>query len=218
MANGNTSLREEAVFEFIKQSIREFHHTGAVAPSSRRLARVVTAHLNERGEEPIEILEAGPGTGALTVEIVRHLRPGDHLTLVEINPGFVAHLKKRFESDPLLAPWREQVTIHQGPVQEIEGEDQFAHIVCGLPFNNFQPDMIRTIFETFDRVLKPGGKLSYFEYAGIRVPKAIISSRAERDRLRSVVETISDIRQSWSSRKQLISLNLPPALAHTLWR
>ena len=36
-------------------------------------------------EAPRRILECGPGTGAVTAEIVRQLRPGDQLDILEIN-------------------------------------------------------------------------------------------------------------------------------------
>ncbi|MBX7245522.1 MAG: hypothetical protein K1X53_08480, partial [Candidatus Sumerlaeaceae bacterium] len=70
---------------FIKQTFRNFHHTGAVAPSSRFVAKALIAPLHGRNHAPIHILEAGPGTGALTGEILECLKPGDHLTLCEIN-------------------------------------------------------------------------------------------------------------------------------------
>ena len=47
-----------------------------------------------------EILEVGPGTGAVTARLVQLLRPGDHLTLVELNDDFVQHLNERFASEP----------------------------------------------------------------------------------------------------------------------
>ena len=122
------------MFAFLRQTFRRFHDTGAIAPSSRWLGRALAAPLSERGEGPMAILEAGPGTGAVTREIVRHLRPDDHLTLCEINPVFAEHLRNRFESDARLRPHRDRVTIVQAPVESLEGEGCFDHIVCGLPF------------------------------------------------------------------------------------
>src|SRR5262249_15425558 len=155
---------------FIRHTMRNFHHTGAVAPSSQWLARALAEPLAERPEDgsPIEVLEAGPGTGALTLEIVPHLRRGDHLTLCEINSEFIRHLERRFRHDPKLKPWRSQVTIHYGPVEELDAPQRFHHIVSGLPLNNFDPELVRKIFIAFEEMLKPSGTVNFFEYVGIR--------------------------------------------------
>ena len=60
---------------FFKQFRETFTTTGAVAPSSRFLARAMTAPLARR-DGPVRVLEIGPGTGAVTGKIVRLLRPG----------------------------------------------------------------------------------------------------------------------------------------------
>ncbi|MBN1478532.1 methyltransferase domain-containing protein [Candidatus Sumerlaeota bacterium] len=204
------------MFAFLSQTFRRFHDTGAIAPSSRWLGRALAAPLTERGEEPIAILEAGPGTGAVTREIVRHLQPVDHLTLCEINPVFVEHLRERFESDPRLRPHRDRVDIVQSPVESLEGEGCFDHIVCGLPFNNFDPEQVREIFSVFQRLLRPGGTVNFFEYAAIRGLKALLVTRAERERLRGVASVLGEVIEAHERRRKLVLVNLPPAWARCL--
>jgi phospholipid N-methyltransferase len=204
------------MFAFLSQTLRQFHDTGAIAPSSRWLGRALAAPLAERTDEPIAILEAGPGTGALTREIVKHLRPDDHLTLCEINPVFVEHLRRRFESDARLHPHRDQVTIVQAPVESLEGEGRFAHIICGLPFNNFDPEQVREIFDVFGRLVRPGGTVNFFEYAAIRGLKRLLVNRAERERLRGVSSVLSELIVTHQRRRKLIIVNLPPAWARCL--
>ena len=85
--------------EFFRQFRTQFHTTGAIAPSSRRLARAMTRHIaGPRG--PARILEVGPGTGAVTRRILRLLRTEDRLDLVELNESFADLLRQRFQSDP----------------------------------------------------------------------------------------------------------------------
>lgn len=201
---------------FFRESLANFQRTGAVLPSSpwlaRRLAKQIASQ-NGSGE-PQQILEAGPGTGALTTEIVRHLRPGDHLTLCEINGCFVRHLKDRLDSDPALAPWAHQVSIHHGPVEELGAEYYFDHIVSGLPFNNFPPDLVRKIFEAFMLAAKPSGTVSFFEYVGIRRLKAPFLSDTERERLNEVKAIIEEY--MGTGQREMTLLNVPPAWACTL--
>lgn len=203
------------MFTFIRQTLINFHHTGAVAPSSAWLARAITAPLADRRDGPIEILEAGPGTGALTTGIISHLHAGDRLTLCEINAEFVALLTTRFASEPALAAVRDQVTIHHGPVEDMAGHARFDHIVCGLPFNNFDPELVRRIFSTFNSAVKPGGTINYFEYAAIREMKMPFVRKSERERLRGVANVLDEVCQRQKSRK-FVLLNFPPAWARCI--
>jgi len=204
------------MFRFLKQTFRDFHNTGAVAPSSPWLAKALSQPLAERGNEPIEILEAGPGTGALTEVIVKHLRTDDRLTLCEINKQFVEHLEWRFHDDPKLSPWRRQTTIHHGAVEELGLQPRFTHIVCGLPFNNFEPAVVEKIFDTFETVLLPGGTVNFFEYAAIRRLKAPFVNNSERRRLRGVAATLEGRIRKHQAACRLVAFNMPPAWARCL--
>src|SRR5213079_848550 len=97
---------------FWRQFREAYHSTGAVLPSGRGLARALArfvredarsalrsaSRLNANGSEPApgpslegrgkagrRILEVGPGTGAVTAQIIGDMRPGDRLVLVERN-------------------------------------------------------------------------------------------------------------------------------------
>src|SRR5215471_13843101 len=84
--------------EFFGQFRRQYHTTGSILPSSRALGRALTRPLRS-AKAPRSILEVGPGTGAVTAEIVRSLRAGDRLDIVEINADFVSVIKRRFEQE-----------------------------------------------------------------------------------------------------------------------
>jgi phospholipid N-methyltransferase len=182
-------------------------------PSSRFLARALAAPLGCcDGHKPRQILEAGPGTGALTVEIVRQLQPEDHLTLCEINACFVKHLEDRLLNDPMLSPWKKQVSIHHGPVEDLNQPATFDHIISGLPFNNFPPDLVRQIFHSFFQTAKPGGTVSFFEYVGIRRLKAPFLESDERSRLDEVESILGEIMAH--GERSLTLLNVPPAWSY----
>src|SRR5436309_3304214 len=102
--------------EFFEQFRRHYHTTGSVWPSSRRLALALTRPMRQaRG--PRRILEVGPGTGAVTAEIVRNLRPGDRFDIVEINPAFVAILERRFIEEPAFARRKPHARVIHAPLQ-----------------------------------------------------------------------------------------------------
>src|SRR5262245_2074207 len=141
---------------FWKVSWRHFQTTGALMPSSRFLARALASPLS-LPRLPGRILEVGPGTGSVTREIIRRLRPGDQLDAVELNEHFVERLKLALTRDPQYYPLRHQVRVIHSPVQALEGEGLYDHIISGLPLNNFPVGLVRDIFRAYTRLLKPGG-------------------------------------------------------------
>lgn len=205
-----------AFIPFFRQTVKAFHTTGAIAPSSIALARALAAPLEQRGDAPVELLEAGPGTGALTIGILPHLREGDRLTLCEINGDFCDHLEKMFRHSKPYADYRERVTIHHGAVEELPAERRFAHVVCGIPFNNFPPSLVEQIFSSLRNRLETGGTLNFFEYAAIRSLKRPFVSAAERARLDAVEAIISALVVGHQVQAQLVMGNFPPAWARSL--
>ena len=99
---------------------------------------------------PRRVLEVGPGTGAVTAEIVRLLRPGDQLDIVEINADFVAYLGQRFESEPAFRRKREQCRIMHQPLQEVPGEYAYDFMISGLPLNIFPLPLVQDIYRSYD--------------------------------------------------------------------
>ena len=198
---------------FIRESLTNFQRTGALVPSSPWLAKKLAEPISTGREhgQCVNILEAGPGTGALTTEIVRHLKPGDHLTLAEINSCFVKHLENRLLQDPALSPWAHQITIHHGPVEEIGLSRHFDFIVSGLPFNNFTPELVQQIFNSFLEAAKPAGTISFFEYVGIRRLALPFLSDKEKERLNAVEDIIEEFMNR--GEREVALLNFPPAWA-----
>ena len=200
---------------FARVSRRNFHDVGSVMPSSRYLGRELASNLSRR-TIPCRILEAGPGTGPVTEQILATLIPGDHLDLVELNAQFVAYLEDRLRNDSSFIPYREQVRVICKGIEQVEGVGVYDFIVSGLPLNNFPPELVRQIMRAFKRLLKPGGILSYFEYACMRQLKSKLWSRPERHRLAKVSRIMSTNIDKSQIRQKHILLNVPPALVHHL--
>jgi phospholipid N-methyltransferase len=89
-------------------------------------------------------------------------------------------------------------------------------IVCGLPFNNFPPKLMRQIFRRMFALLKDDGELVYFEYAGVRVLKGPVMDRAGRARLKRIDAYGKSLRRHHDGQKELVLGNFPPAIAYRL--
>ena len=198
--------------EFFQQFRRQYHTTGSVLPSSRSLARALVSEMRKRPRSA-RILEVGPGTGAVTDEILRQLRPGDGLDIVEINADFVSLLRRRFDEEPLWRSRREQTRVIHSPLQEVPGEGAYDYLISGLPLNNFPVALVKEIFDAYRRLLRPRGVLSYFEYILIRQLKMLFVSGPERARLRQLSRLLEGKIHAHQIREQWVFPNVPPAVA-----
>jgi phosphatidylethanolamine/phosphatidyl-N-methylethanolamine N-methyltransferase len=201
--------------DFFREFRRHFRTTGAVLPSSRFLARALTYPLRQP-RSPARILEVGPGTGSVTRAIARRMGPGDRLDAVEINGHFVELLRERLDTDKAFRTCRDQVEVIHAPLEELVGDSVYDYIVSGLPLNNFPVVQIREIFATFDRLLKPGGTLSYYEYALVRQLKWPLVDRRERRRLFRVGRVMRGYIREFQIRREQIFINVPPATVRHL--
>jgi phospholipid N-methyltransferase len=198
--------------EFFGQFRRNYHTTGSIWPSSRALGRALTRPLR-RGSGPRRTLEVGPGTGAVTAEIIRCLKPGDALDIVEINAQFVAVLQGRFAAEALFRERAGQARLIHAPLQEVAGKHLYDFMISGLPLNNFALDLVKDIFRSYERLLKPAGILSYFEYLAIRDLKMPFVSAPERERLRTLDVFLTERIRGAQIAEEAVLWNVPPAVA-----
>ena len=162
------------------------------------------------------VLEVGPGTGPFTKAILRKLRAGDQFDLVEINEKFCRLLERE-----VLGPYRARhpnviVRLHCAPIEDAPLSGPYDVIVCGLPFNNFPPKLMRSIFRRMFALLAPRGEVVYFEYAGVRVIKGPVSNSAGRAQLKRIDTIGKTLRRKHEGKTKLVLGNFPPAIAYRL--
>jgi phospholipid N-methyltransferase len=197
---------------FFGQFREQYHTTGSIWPSSRALGRALTRPMR-LARPPRRILEVGPGTGAVTAVIVRNLRPGDTLDIVEINPKFAAVIESRFEEEPDFQRKRGQAKVINSPLQAVPGAALYDFMISGIPLNNFSLDLVDDIFRSYQRLLKPAGVLSYFEYLAIRDLKLPFVSEDDRQRLESLSIYLEEKIRAHEIAADHVPFNVPPAVA-----
>jgi DNA-binding NarL/FixJ family response regulator len=93
---------------FLSEAARDLRTVGAVAPSSRALARVLTAAVRSQAYRPLSVLEAGAGTGAVTRALVaelmgdyqRRYRSGCETVWANVPPARVWRLQRPAQPSP----------------------------------------------------------------------------------------------------------------------
>ena len=197
---------------FLSQCRENFKTTGAIAPSSALLGRAITHPLRQRSAGPIQVLEVGPGTGAFTQQIVKLLQAGDSLEIYELNARFCEYLSRNlpwesFRSKGILCQ------LHNTDIRDIPGNIQFDYIVCGLPFNNFEPELVSEILTVLLDRLKVHGVFSYFEYNLSHQFKSKFLKPQDRQRMIRVGRVVRAFIEAHQFGYRQVWLNLPPARA-----
>lgn len=202
---------------FFREFRRNFHTTGSIMPSSGSLAKALARFVrtdDDAADKPKRILEVGPGTGAVTSRIVRHLGEQDAFDLCELNDAFVATLQGRFETEPAFSKVKDRVRILHQMVQAMPEDTKYDVIISGLPLNNFSGDDVGEILGTFRRLLAPQGVLSFFEYVAVRPVRTVIGSKKEKARIREVGGHLDQLLKQHEFRRDMVLLNVPPAWVH----
>ncbi len=203
-------------FQFVTQSVRRFHTTGALVPSSPFLAKAMAWPLRARKAGRLDILEVGPGTGAFTEFLVSQMRDRDRLECYELNGEFYGHLRQRLGREKGFQRRAGQVALHHRDILKLPRGRRYDLVICGLPFNNFPADLVRDIMGILYRALKPGATLVYFEYLWMRQAKSAASGSAVRTRLAAVEKVLEGFHRRGTYRGELVWMNLPPALVRSI--
>ena len=202
---------------FLQSAARDFKRTGAVAPSTRALARAMASELVCKYRPDASVLEVGGGTGSITKEIVRNLGPGNRLDVFEIDPRFAGLLRERVHLDKGFANPGATIRIYNKAIESINPAWRYDFIISCLPFTNFEPQMVGQIFEIYRTILKPNGICSFYEYVLMRNAARIISGKAsEKQRVTGVAEVVREYVMRFAYRREIVLRNLPPAIVYHL--
>ncbi|MGH7689651.1 MAG: class I SAM-dependent methyltransferase, partial [Gemmatimonadaceae bacterium] len=110
-----------------------------------------------------DIVELGVGTGCVTREILRRMRPDARLLSLEINPEFVAMARQRMP-DPRL-------TLHTACASALpsiladEGIVGVDAVVSSLPLRIMNQDVVDRILDVSRESLHPDGRFHQYQYS-----------------------------------------------------
>lgn len=193
---------------FFQEFKRSFDHVGSVWPtSSQGVEAIISEFARRRG--PRRVLEVGPGTGAVTSEILRQMRADDELVLCEINSAFVAYLRQQMQEDPLFRQKQSQIRLLEADVRDIDRRERFDFIISTIPFVNLPTLMVGEILSCYQDILKPSGVLTFIEYAHLRYLKKLIQPLS--DNTPNIAhDAVMNVMKEQLFRRDMVAYNIPP--------
>lgn len=208
-----SGIKENLVF--IREFLSEFQNTGTIWPTSPRAARALTSPLRER-PHPLKILELGPGTGSVTVQVLKDMQPHDHLTICEINPRFMQALREALAENPDFNRLKSHVRFEQCPAQELPEDTKYDIIVCALPFLNFDLDTVAEIFDKLKKLSNETTVMTYYEYIGLRSINKTFSKALGKKRIHEIDSYLTTIYQQHRMSRKHVWPNMLPITVYRL--
>jgi phosphatidylethanolamine/phosphatidyl-N-methylethanolamine N-methyltransferase len=152
-ALGDTTL-------FLQEWLVNPQRTGAVAPSSPKLAAAMARWLPSDPES--YVLELGPGTGAVTEALLERGLREDRLVAIEKNSKLAHLLRNRFPSAHIITgdAWHldELLDGCREPIERV------GAVISSLPLLNFPPAEAEALAKKIRAILEHGGKWVQYSY------------------------------------------------------
>lgn len=145
---------------FIANSLKNLKTVGTIFPCSPASARKMTEPIDFR--TATVLVELGGGTGAITKEILRNMRPDARLIVFEMNPEFAESLRRLNDT---------RMTVVQDSAEHLEkymrehGLKDADAVISTLPFVIIEERLRNDIMEAVMRILRPGGHFIQIQYS-----------------------------------------------------
>lgn len=146
---------------FLSEYIKDIRNVGAVAPSSRFLARKMVESVDF--DTAKVIIEYGPGTGVFTAEIVKRMKPGTKLLALETNPAFYDNLQATYRDVEDV----EIINASAEHISKLHAERTLPtpdYVISGLPFAALPAQISAAILQETVDLLDGNGEFITFQY------------------------------------------------------
>lgn len=192
---------------FFLESVRSLTVTASLFPSSRVLASALLQPVDFHSADII--VELGSGTGVITAQILRRMKPRATLYAIDINPIFVAHVNHRLRDSRLIL--RHGDAKHLGTILRGAGISRADAVISSLSLTWMHEQDRSSIMQQVAQLLSDRGVLTQYQYLhACRIPgwaSALGVPRFRGDEfLRRYFSQVGSESVFW---------NLPPAVVYT---
>ena len=182
---------------FLKEFITNPTKTGAIAPSSKVLAQLITDTANLADKKCLAVL--GPGNGVFTENILQEINPDCTLLSIEINAEFVKKTKERCPDAIVYHDSAENIKKYLIKHKQ----KNFDCIISGLPWAVFNKNSQNKLLNAAYDSLEEGGLFLTFAYVqGLILPGAANFKKLIKTKFQEVKKT------------KIVWKNFPPAFVY----
>ena len=185
----------------MKEGFNDIRSVGTIVSTSKFVARAMAPKISATDLSRV-VVELGVGTGSVTEEIIKHIRPQDTFIGIESNEKFLEVCKANL----CIGDRNVSVRLEHGLAQNIEHIlkkhriREVDDIICTIPFRVLPKKETKEILESVKKILKPGGHFVFIRY--ILAPETKV--------IPDILDTFRVV------RKKIIMRNIPPAEVITM--
>jgi phospholipid N-methyltransferase len=137
---------------FFKRALANPVRVGYIVPSSPFLTRQTARFIDF--SKARTLVELGPGEGCHTRRILRRMKPGTRLILIELDEHFARHLEQQFAGDSRVTVVQANA-LHLAETLETLGVGEPDYIVSGIPFTIMERGLREKLFAKIARAMGP---------------------------------------------------------------
>jgi phospholipid N-methyltransferase len=178
---------------FLRNPVR----VGALCPSSQALCGTIVSQIGV--DKADVIVELGPGTGAITREIILRMPDNARLLVIELDETLCGHLRENFPEITVCNDSAAGI----GSILERYSLPKPTVVISGLPWANFSSTLQRSILTSVADHIAPGGYFTTFAYL-----QGMMFTSGQRFR-RMLGEVFPEVTTS-----PVVWGNLPPAFVY----
>jgi phospholipid N-methyltransferase len=143
---------------FLKLAISNFRQTGALFKSSSFLSKKITSFIPKTATNQL-IIELGPGSGAITKEILKTISKDSELIVFELNTFFCSELAKI--NDQRLTIINESAT----GIKHLKTSKKATCVVSSLPLASIPKTIKKDVFQESQNILAENGVILQYQYS-----------------------------------------------------
>jgi len=149
--------KQASTLTFLKALAINPKGTGAVLPSSKRLANEMASHINLSAEG--FVVELGAGTGVITKAMLMSGVDLKQIIAIEYASSFARKLRKRFPDIEVIEGNAANLT------QLLDEKSQHVDtIISSLPLRSLPEETVQSILSEISSILSPDGRYIQFTY------------------------------------------------------
>ena len=147
---------------FAKEAVNSIKNIGAVAPSSKYLAKNILKHVDF--QENQVFLEFGSGNGAITKQILKRLPSSSKLISLEINAPFLEHCKEKFGHYSNFEAYNHSAFEFDTLLKELS-INKVDYLISSLPLAILPKEGLDSMFKKIPKYLTEKGSFVQYQYS-----------------------------------------------------